>query len=923
METTSTTPAPCPKSDIMAAPTSASSSSDNDNDNEQQAAANCAEAVTSSASMEGPSSTSTINHRHQQQPMQPPQNTEHPHITTATGLISPLTLLKHSNNNKNNNTNKLIKKKSSLFHPTTPKPHTHPHSPKPHHAHARRTMEQSLPTTPQVDSYAISKISQAREKIKRSFDRSKLLERDEYVFPRFGMEELTLGELLGRGGFGTVMEIRRMELCREEREAMEMEEEEATAKREGDGPENNHGQFTEKAKVYKIDELSEEESEDCAHSSRRGKRGQYPIRKKSHSFRLRRPHLHLNHSHDGCEGLSSPQGEGGGSSSADPSSLDAGDRAVKLSKSHDGLEGGDHCNDDDPDDVPSSTRSDSAATKKPQKHHPHRGGIHLKNTLSWNHAKAAAHDVSHFFHLPSSSKNHHGNNHHNTKDAAAAVAAEESVEVLLHHQEEKKETSDDHNLPIDGEQGEKKLSPPPPVSKKVSYDDSSGPSMSESTNNDGGVDNNGAAAGAEEAAADPSEGGGGNNGKQPVARKRASSNFSFVAWRDSEAGNEGEDAISPEELEKYNIIPPLPLVNSTFSLDGEDGKKEERKGEEDNDTSVAGNRKRRVVLKSTPTDDGTTPNTAPHSKEEEDPSTLAATIVNAAYYGGYSRDKAYLTTHTTNSSGEARYAIKIISPHIVENDFKKFLQAAMDMATETYFLSVLDHDHILKLRAVGQGDMFSPRYFLVLDRLYDTLSDRIEGAWQQQRDHLVHSIFVWNRARKLRALWDERMTVMKDLAGALNYLHQLNIIYRDIKPENVGFDARGNVKLFDFGLAKECHEEDECANGTYKLTPSTGSIRYMAPENGNAWPYNFYADSYSFGIMLWEISSLERPFAHYTPREIRDMVMKWGERPKMNDAWSDRVRDLMKRCWDSNFRKRPSMEAIRETLEKEIGDSSS
>ncbi len=122
-------------------------------------------------------------------------------------------------------------------------------------------------------------------------------------------------------------------------------------------------------------------------------------------------------------------------------------------------------------------------------------------------------------------------------------------------------------------------------------------------------------------------------------------------------------------------------------------------------------------------------------------------------------------------------------------------------------------------------------------------------------------------------------------------------------------------------MAKEVHEDDECANGTFKLTPNTGSIRYMAPENGNKWPYNFSADSYSFGIMLWEIASLERPFSAYTPKEIRDMVMRWGERPKTSEEWSERAVELMKNCWDSNWRKRPTMKVIEAMLEMEIADS--
>ena len=128
------------------------------------------------------------------------------------------------------------------------------------------------------------------------------------------------------------------------------------------------------------------------------------------------------------------------------------------------------------------------------------------------------------------------------------------------------------------------------------------------------------------------------------------------------------------------------------------------------------------------------------------------------------------------------------------------------------------------------------------------------------------------------------------------------------------------MKLFDFGLSKELHKEDENANGTYKLTSNTGSLRYMAPEVGNKWPYNFFADSYSFGIMLWEIAALEKPFAEYSQSDIRDMVMKWGERPKVKEEWSSRVKELMQSAWNSNFRKRPTMKDIEETLQNEIDD---
>lgn len=57
------------------------------------------------------------------------------------------------------------------------------------------------------------------------------------------------------------------------------------------------------------------------------------------------------------------------------------------------------------------------------------------------------------------------------------------------------------------------------------------------------------------------------------------------------------------------------------------------------------------------------------------------------------------------------------------------------------------------------------------------------------------------------------------------------MLYRDLKPENVGFDIRGDVKLFDFGLMKGLERRDKVEKGYgYKLSAKTGSIPYMAPE---------------------------------------------------------------------------------------------
>ena len=81
---------------------------------------------------------------------------------------------------------------------------------------------------------------------------------------------------------------------------------------------------------------------------------------------------------------------------------------------------------------------------------------------------------------------------------------------------------------------------------------------------------------------------------------------------------------------------------------------------------------------------------------------------------------------------------------------------------------------------------------------------------------------------------------------SIEYLHSKNIIYRDLKPENVLFDDTGHIKLADFGLSKILKENDDLTD-TF-----CGTDFYIAPEVEFG-RYNKIADFYSFGCVLYEM----------------------------------------------------------------------
>ena len=85
-----------------------------------------------------------------------------------------------------------------------------------------------------------------------------------------------------------------------------------------------------------------------------------------------------------------------------------------------------------------------------------------------------------------------------------------------------------------------------------------------------------------------------------------------------------------------------------------------------------------------------------------------------------------------------------------------------------------------------------------------------------------------------------------EIVLALEYLHQRDIVYRDIKPENILIDIDGHVKIADFGLAKVIPKREK----SYSFC---GSPEYMSPEMLRGKGHDRQIDYYCLGILLYEI----------------------------------------------------------------------
>ena len=118
------------------------------------------------------------------------------------------------------------------------------------------------------------------------------------------------------------------------------------------------------------------------------------------------------------------------------------------------------------------------------------------------------------------------------------------------------------------------------------------------------------------------------------------------------------------------------------------------------------------------------------------------------------------------------------------------------------------------------------------------------------------SLWDYLHSPSVRYAWGTAVCMALDVAQGIAHLHAVQpdpIIHRDLKSANLLIDRGGGIKVADFGLARvKAH--------TFTMTGQCGTVQWMAPEVLASQRYTESADVYSFGIVLWEISTRRVPF---------------------------------------------------------------
>lgn len=272
--------------------------------------------------------------------------------------------------------------------------------------------------------------------------------------------------------------------------------------------------------------------------------------------------------------------------------------------------------------------------------------------------------------------------------------------------------------------------------------------------------------------------------------------------------------------------------------------------------------------------------------------------------------------HRIDSSSCHIYTAMWMDPHsgqnmpviikLIKADRVSSPVAVSEFEAEAAVLSCTEHPNIVKM--LGSGH--KPRRFVILELL--------DGG------SLSHSLGLrpdsLNRTRTRKFTYLETLALARDLASALDYLHNrchrsFKIVHRDLKPDNIGWTSDGTIKLFDFGLCCVVRPDDNRTADGYRMTGNTGTLRYMAPEVALNRPYHTAVDMYSFAIVVWQVLTNQVPFREMGKKRYFDRVVHNGQRPPLSRAWPKRFRELLQRGWHEDKNMRPDFEHMVQELD--------
>ena len=229
--------------------------------------------------------------------------------------------------------------------------------------------------------------------------------------------------------------------------------------------------------------------------------------------------------------------------------------------------------------------------------------------------------------------------------------------------------------------------------------------------------------------------------------------------------------------------------------------------------------------------------------------------------------------------------------------------------------TLLDRDVAIKLIARASSEQARQRFLVEARAVARIRHANVvvvhRVAVDADRPYIVYDLVHGQPLSELRTPkpWFKALEIAVGIARGLAAAHATGVLHRDLKPQNVMIDERGDVVLVDFGLAE--------LDGAHEAGVA-GTPRYMAPEAWRGQAPTPQTDFYSFGVVLYELIAGQLPFADIAIADLPDHI-NTVDAPSLAQAapWTPAVvGDLVDRCIARDPMKRPaSASALLDELE--------
>jgi serine/threonine protein kinase len=233
---------------------------------------------------------------------------------------------------------------------------------------------------------------------------------------------------------------------------------------------------------------------------------------------------------------------------------------------------------------------------------------------------------------------------------------------------------------------------------------------------------------------------------------------------------------------------------------------------------------------------------------------------------------------------------RLVALKFLPEELSKDRRALERFQREARVASALNHPHICTIYDVAEHQK---QPFIVMEFLEgDTLDQHCAG-----------------RPLKIGEILELSIQIVE----ALDAAHSKGIVHRDVKPANILLTERGQAKVLDFGVAKFSAQGTEGRDTTLESDPPLtrtnalmGTVAYMSPEQARGEPIDARSDLFSFGSVLYEMSTGKQAFAGNTPALVFDSILNKTSVPPtgINPDLPAELEAIIKKTLEKNLRAR-------------------